>query len=342
MAYSTGGLQHGHADEAPLGGHHASRQGGAGGQTSEVALEGQTGGGAAPGGADGDPAGGGGLGLQALIGGGPRGLYGPGDGHDGSDAGGFMPNGEDGLLVLADFAQRGAANGTGADTYNNSQDNPGGWAAGGLAGDAGASNSDGDTGGGSGGGSGGSGGDAGVGVGGSKGGGVTGYASQGGGGGGGGGGGSSGGGTSTGGGGNSDGGSGGGVGTPGGGVGSGEGPSGPFMPPNPSGGPGAGGFAPPDFGGGPAGPAIGPGDGGICVVSAIQTCGGAAPTGDPPPGLTILTPNFAGPTNSFAPIGDAPSSSTPEPATWLTLLLGVGALGSVLRAHRRATRRPLA
>jgi hypothetical protein len=75
------------------------------------------------------------------------------------------------------------------------------------------------------------------------------------------------------------------------------------------------------------------------VVSAIQTCGGAPPTGDPPPtGLTNLTPNLAGPTDTLGAAGDAPSSPTPEPAAWLTMVLGLGALGSAVRALRRRNR----
>src|SRR6185312_15295612 len=103
MAYSTGGLQFRHADEAPHGAHG----GGHGGGGSEYLN----------GGAQGA--------LQDLASGGPQGAFGPGDahdGHDGAGADGFMPNGEDGLMALADYARRGSA---GGDRYDNSESNPG-------------------------------------------------------------------------------------------------------------------------------------------------------------------------------------------------------------------------
>src|SRR5690349_13629965 len=102
MAYSSGGLQHTHADEAPDPSHlHQPHDGQSGG---DVAADTQDNIGPGQGGfdlAEGGPFAGG----QDLIGppGPPGGgAFGPGDSND-SDGPGFMPNGEDGLMTLASF-----------------------------------------------------------------------------------------------------------------------------------------------------------------------------------------------------------------------------------------------
>ena len=106
--------------------HHHSHAAGAGGAAA--------GGGA---GWAGDPenagAGGGGGGAQfannsgggAYPTGGSPGVYGPGEGGDGPGAGGFMPNGENGLLILADYARTKSDGESGENSTDNSDHAPG-------------------------------------------------------------------------------------------------------------------------------------------------------------------------------------------------------------------------
>src|SRR5579859_5275277 len=129
MAYSTGGGQQHHQDEAPTKFHVASNGGAYG--AGDVVLETQqtdAGDGGAP-----DPgigAGGSGVGSDPVTGGAPRGLYGPGDGHDGPASSNFMPNGEDGLMTLASYA---AGRTGGQNSNNNSDHTPSGPRDGGVA-----------------------------------------------------------------------------------------------------------------------------------------------------------------------------------------------------------------
>lgn len=129
MAYAAGRSQHHHADKAPR---------------TQVASNEQNSGAAAGAGApmqaqennaDGDSNGGGGgvelaggdgtVGSPNLTNGGAHGALGPGDGHDGPGSNGFMPNGENGLMVLADYARSQGADGSGVNSNNNSDNTPG-------------------------------------------------------------------------------------------------------------------------------------------------------------------------------------------------------------------------
>jgi hypothetical protein len=117
MAYSNGGGgQHHHNDEAPPkqqvasnggGGEYApveTQTSGAGGDAGDLGLAG-----GAPNGGSEDGAGHGAR----------HGAYGPGDGHDGPAHSGFVPNGEDGLMMLADYVQ---ANSGGETNSNDNSD----------------------------------------------------------------------------------------------------------------------------------------------------------------------------------------------------------------------------
>jgi hypothetical protein len=70
-----------------------------------------------------------------------------------------------------------------------------------------------------------------------------------------------------------------------------------------------------------------PGDGGgkACTVTATNLCGGT-------PGAVEL-PGLATPPDQ--PGGGAPGGVIPEPAGWMTMILGFGALACVLRIRRR-------
>lgn len=192
-------------------------------------------------GGDGGDGGGGDVGVGASTGGSQdlteasrQAAYGPGEDRDGPDGAGFMPNGEDGLMILADYALARGDDGDGANSNDNSDHFPGtppggdgtGFPIGGQdgPGQVGASG-DGPTpggfGGGGFGGGGGGGGGGGAGGKGGKGGGATGS-------------------TGT-----------------GGGAPTGGGGMGPAADPGPS---------------GPNGPS-GDGGGKLCVVSALETCG---------------------------------------------------------------------
>src|SRR3954463_8809646 len=105
MAFGSGGMQHPHQDEAPNAGlPHAGQGGGSGG--GDTTLETQQN--SAPDGGSVQLADNGAPGGGNILGGGPPatpgGSYGPGDNNDNDSGNGFMPNGEDGLIVLADFA----------------------------------------------------------------------------------------------------------------------------------------------------------------------------------------------------------------------------------------------
>jgi hypothetical protein len=321
MAYSSGGLQHTHDDEAPDPSHLRQDHGGQAGGGDVVANvqdngQGQGGfdlaqGGPPVGGAD-------------LIGGptGPLGggAFGPGDNND-SDGPGFMPNGEDGLMTLASFAQKGGAGGDGGKdgvSGGEAAGDGGGIGFGGPPGDGGlpaegtqvASN-----------------GPGGFGLpgGGGDGGGIGGFPGGAGGGGG-----------------------GGGVGgqtppvIPPGGSPDDTCPTSPLacaFPPGPAGNPGDPGLPggrvdPPE--GGPVGglgdpPSFfGPVDGG--------PTGGGGPTDFGPPG-------GGGPTGGGDPPKDPVTQTggdhtvgvgVPEPASWLTMILGFVGLGQALRTRRRA------
>ncbi|WP_238302978.1 PEPxxWA-CTERM sorting domain-containing protein [Sphingomonas phyllosphaerae] len=58
------------------------------------------------------------------------------------------------------------------------------------------------------------------------------------------------------------------------------------------------------------------------------------PLPGPPPAMPVLTYN-----NGFTPATSA--GAVPEPSTWLTMILGFGAIGASLRARRRHGRMPL-
>jgi hypothetical protein len=321
MAFSSGGWRHTNDDEAPDPSHlrqdHGGQAGG-GGVAADTQDNGQ-----GPGGFDlaqgGPPAG-----DADLMGGPPGppggGAFGPGDNND-SDGPGFMPNGEDGLMTLASFAQNGGAGGDGGKDGVSGGEAPGdggGMGFGGPPGDGGlpgdgtqvASSS--------------SGGFGLLGGGGGDGGGFPGGA--------GGGGSGIGGGTPP-------------VTTPGGSP-DGACPTSPLacaFPPGNPGDPGlpGGRVDPPEggpvggpesgFGGGPGDPTtfFGPVDGG--------------PTGDGP--TDFGPPGGGGPTGGGDPPKD-PITQTggdhgvgggvPEPAVWLTMIMGFAGLGQALRARRRA------
>ena len=97
MAYSTGGSQHPHQDEAP----HNDTQVASNGSGGDTTLETQQGSGGGSGGGGGGGSGGGSRTIKPDA---PHGAYGPGDGHDNGGSSGFMPNGENGLMTLASYA----------------------------------------------------------------------------------------------------------------------------------------------------------------------------------------------------------------------------------------------
>jgi hypothetical protein len=277
MAYATGGGQHRHDDEAP----HGVQAGGAGSGSGDVEFPTQTADGA--GGGDGPGAGPPQGGSQVATGGAPHGAYGPGDGQDGSPPPGFMPNGEDGLTLLADYAGRGAG-AKGDDIPGLPPAIPDGPSTGGPAGEGGSPvGSDGGFGGSGFGGGGGSGG--------------------------------------------------GGGGSPGGGGGSppGGGPTAPGAGSGDGGGLGSG--SPPGGFPGPGGGVGGHDTGGgkVCVVNCTSSpADGPLTEGfDNPPG------GSDGPGDGLPPAGGLPAGGVPEPAAWLMMGLGFGAVGSALRAWRR-------
>ena len=96
MAYATGGWHHHHDDEAPHDPKVSGNGSGSGGSDTELPIQASAGRGDGFG--DGAPHGG----SQIVTADGPHGAYGPGDGTDEPPSGGFMPNGEDGLMLLAD------------------------------------------------------------------------------------------------------------------------------------------------------------------------------------------------------------------------------------------------
>jgi hypothetical protein len=270
--------------------------------------------------------GGGGAGLPGRAG--TVDAFGPAEGGDASNLGAFMPNGENGLMALADFARTQGLGGGGENSINNSDNTPG-LPPGSLTGDAGGppDRPEAPSAGGPGEGSphgdgpplalGNPGGGFGFGGGGGG----------------------------------------------GGAVGSGGGTGGghPQTPPGSGPTPPGSGPTPPDTGptipdtgptipdlGPHAGPPTGPsggGDGGggpkACVVSLLDTCG-------QPPTDTPFT--FTPPTTDQPPVngpqgGDPPGGNVqilPEPAAWLMMILGFVAAGSTLRARRRDARRALA
>jgi hypothetical protein len=119
--------------------------------------------------------------------------------------------------------------------------------------------------------------------------------------------------------------------TGGGGGGGGGGPGG-GTPKGPAGGGGDKGGTPGDPGG--LGPIDG-GDHGDGDKPCVLHC-------DPTPGPTPpAPPQFY--QEPGGPKGDTPlTSAVPEPATWMMLILGFGALGSALRGQRRKARQALA
>jgi hypothetical protein len=306
MAYVTVGGQHHHhqaTNDAAGGGGSAAGggAGGAGGSTGEQENSGGGGGGVQLA----DNSGGGGSNST----GGSPGAYGPGEGAGGTGGGGFMPNGENGLLILADYARTKSGGENSENSTDNSDQAPG-LPPGDVAGDGGPSDGftpftgdepglgphgDGvttDT----------AGGGFGFGIGGFGGGGGGGGAGGGGAGG-------------------------------SGGSGGGAGPGGPSLtdPPTP---PGTNPIL------SDPGPGTTPGDGGqVCAKSILDDCGqlpadppftSKPPAGDPPVG-----PHGGGgaPGGENLVGGDIPG--VPEPAAWLTMILGLGAVGAALRAHRR-------
>ena len=298
MAYNSGGFQHPHQDEThdPQVARNDGPHGGGGG--GEV-IETQTSGGDE---ASGDGAAGGDLTTvngvptnQQFASNGPGKVYGPGDDRGDSGPAGFMPNGEDGLMTLASYAQtQGGEGGAKENSTNNSDHMPGGGPA-----DPGTPGPSGQTGqgqgakvadaGGSSPGSGeGSGGGFGLGGGGAGGGLFP-------------------------------------TNMTGGDSGSTTGGSG-------GGGTGSGGGGDPTGGGGNSGPS---GGATVCVVTALTSCGGSDPQtptpGSPTPTVT-LTPGgggFGGQDGGFTP------GPVPEPSAWVLMIVGFGGLGSVLRAKRR-------
>lgn len=80
---------------------------------------------------------------------------------------------------------------------------------------------------------------------------------------------------------------------------------------------------------------VGPGAGG-----GAPGAGGGAPGADTGPGVSVTptpTPPAVLPTPT--PTATVPAiSAVPEPATWLTMILGFGAVGASLRTRRRAVR----
>jgi hypothetical protein len=293
MAYSTGGGQTYHQDEAPPSQYASNGQ--SYGSYSQLQTQQTQSGESGGSGGGGGFADGGGVTSQNLTGS-PR-SYGPGDGHDGSISGGFVPNGENGLMSLAAFAN---SRDGGSDNANNNSDHvPGANGDGGSPFEGMDSNSGSHTGGDGGSGGGGGGGGGSGGAGGSGG--------------------------------------GGGIATGGAPGGSNGGSTPPIAPPS-------GGGAPSD----PGGPTI------ILPPPNNTPSGDNPPTGDSPPPFTPggdpsclvacgngnqkngLPPD--GPTGGGDPSG-LPSDSTggvPEPASWLLMILGFGAVGSTIRAQRRA------
>lgn len=312
MAYSTGGSQHPHQDEAPQ--PRVANGGGHSGGNTFTLLDTQSlgdgaggsgGGGGGEGG--GDAVGGGQTGggyVQLASNGGPHIVYGPGDAHDSGPASDFMPNGEDGLMTLATYAQTHDAGGEHNNSTNNSDHMPGGDGHGPAPtpGTGGGGGGDGST----------------------KTASTGGVTAQGGGGGGG------------------PFGLGGNVGGDGSGGGGGGGSPGPTGGNH---GGTTGGGTTPVTGGGSQTPTGGtdPGDGGtICVISATNTCGTTPPNNPPgtPPNTPPTnpptgTPDFFPNTTAVTVSDNDLSAGVPEPAEWTLMILGFGAVGAGLRARRR-------
>ena len=87
------------------------------------------------------------------------------------------------------------------------------------------------------------------------------------------------------------------------------------------------------------------GGGKVCVVSLLTSCGTSPAEGGNQPDL--FTPGDSGPNSDLPPPGggDPPPSGdsgvaggVPEPASWLIMILGFGALGTTVRAQRRKAR----
>jgi hypothetical protein len=263
---ATGGQDHRHHDTARVGkpsGRHAAHRRGA------TPIETAQNGGVA------DYSGGGGSGGSQDVNNGLPKAYGPGDDQD-SVAGAFMPNGEDGLMALADYIQSQGTNG-----IDNTGSTPGvppiggDGATGGIGGtgdpEGGVDPTQDPTGptggfGGAGGGGGGAGGTGG--------------------------------------------------GAGGGGAGGGGTPP-TGDPSNP--------LTPGDGGG--------DGDGPVCVISAIETCGHASTDGGDPP--ITSKPPIESPPGGNGPQAVTAPGPVPEPAVWLMMVLGFGAAGSALRTQRR-------
>ena len=306
MAYVTGGAQH-HRDTEAAGGptQVAGNSGGGGGSAGTPGNSSGDAGGGGGGGGDVAAYGSGGApngGLQTLVNGAPTGVFGPGDGQDGAIAGGLMPNGEDGLMILADYAQSHGDDGLGGNANNNSDNTPG-LPPGGFGGDAGGAGGDtpdatppaeGAPQGGS---------SAGFGLGGGVGGGVGGGGGLGG-------------------------------GAPGGGSSGGTPSPGNFTAPatTPVTIVGGGDDTPLGLPG-----AAGPGGPTVCVISALNTCV-QPPTGGGP--LPISGPPIPTPTGGNN--GAAVPGPVPEPAAWLLMIVGFAGAGGALRLQRRQARQALA
>lgn len=296
LAYLLSGGHDHHNGTGPPGGEVAQNGAGSGGGL---------GGGQEGGSLDGRSAGGGGDASQNPTGG----ANGPDDGHDGAGSG-FMPNGENGLVLLADYQSRRGTQNNGNDNSENTPGHPhdgpfvpdaDGLGAGPGAGEGSTQVAAEDL----------PTGPLGLpGSGGGSGGGVAGFGGIAGGGGGG-----------------------------GGGAGAGGSPGGSGgQPGGDKGGDGGGIDSGPPSGDGPT---RGGGDGGgdICVVTPLNTCGQHLIGGDPPhdpPALDAPT----GPTGGGSPNDIPPRelAGVPEPAMWLMMILGFGAAGSMLRAQRRGAR----
>ena len=296
MAYSAGGFHHGRQDRAPGETRWVDNdRGGQGGAPAEAPSHGLEDFSQHEGGAPGG-------GSPTTTGGSPHGPYGPGEGDGGGSS--FMPNGEDGLMSLAEFVQ--GQSGGGGDNPNQggpiSDGTSGGDAGdepGGFPGDGSTEVASNDPG------PGGFGLPGGGGAGGRFGGGI-----------------------------------GGGGGNPGGNP-TGGGPIGPV--PSPGAGDGFGG----GFGFGGVGAGLGGDDGcpgAICGAPPVS--GGSSPV-EPVSHFEPTGPGGPpgeGPGQSPAGAGEVnpPGAAVPEPSVWAMMILGFGALGSALRAQRRATRPALA
>jgi hypothetical protein len=230
-----------------------------------------------------------------------RPAYGPGEDADGPPSGAIMPDGEDGLVVLADYAQSAGA-GAGGSNGNDAADNPsapqGGFAAGdGAPGQPAASGS-------VAGGFGGAGAGAGGGFGGGPGSGPGGSGSG-----------------SSGSGGSGSGGSGSGgpaARTP---DADGTGPTPPLTTTPPATGPITT-IGSHDSGGGK-----------VCEVRVLDACDQLPPDFSSKPQIHPIAQALVAPPEG--PPGDLPPSGpVPEPSTWLMMILGVGLAGSAMRAQR--------